>query len=158
MARGVWEHTSEDYYATEYRKGAQPEVSNHPNVMNCNANIISTLQGYLYSILCGAHMVIGSLLELSQINDGSTDAAAFQARANETHEKFKAILSCLMPSNDNSETYVRSYDLALGRQPHNHVERLLRDTMIYVHRLAYELLAVLKSSDGDDLNRRLTEI
>ena len=146
VCRHILEVTSEDFYA-EGQSRVSRELAQEPQVMEQMTDITAAIHRRLQDVLWSLLVKIGPSLNVEQIREDALTAEVAADMIRNNWNRFRKTLDCLRPDDiENQAKYIRSYNDILGREPFNAVERLLRDTMIYAHRLAQQLLDVL----GDD--------
>lgn len=137
--------TSEDSY-TKLQQRISRDFANRPEIMITISKTTSEIQEKLQYLLWSSLIKIGPSLNSLLLREKHADDA-FRKKV---FNRFSIFLDCISPNREDVERFITSYDRTLGRPPYNAVEMLLRDTMIYVHRLAEELLVFFKEENSQD--------
>jgi len=147
--RSILHVTSEDYYVNLQQRFTVEEI-NSKEMMEAMAEMISRIQKQLKGVLWGMFLKIGELITESEDLHLMVDQEEALSKSESIWQQFKGMLCHITPLEEEDELYARSYDIELGRPPCNRVETLLRDTMMYAHRLAEQLLPLLTEKNNED--------
>src|SRR3989338_1325580 len=145
--RHIYHVTSEDFYA-DGRDRIPDDLANSSEVMIMEVETIAVYQKRLRDVLWTLFIKIGPALNSNRLREDYADNDACEKALRKVWSRYKDVLACLSPSDEDNSRFEKSYDDAFGRSPRNPVEKLRRDTMIYIHRLAEQLLFLLKEGNN----------